>query len=177
MAVWPPIDPYMSAAAREGRRLAAEALPKTYSVTANKVRKTISKGLAAHVLLPRAQGSMRFKFKIDLLPMHGLKEMAEAARLDVQPVKRIGGMRKIVRTWSTNGPSATAKFCKLQTAHRLGWGGAKLKAPAKTAARKVSRVMTLVAPPLTVAEGCCAHSGAGLQLGPRAAADACLMLP
>ena len=64
MAVWPAIDPYMSAAAREGRRLAAEALPKTHSVTANKVRKTICKRIAAHVLLPRAQGSMRFKFKI-----------------------------------------------------------------------------------------------------------------
>ena len=47
-----------------GPRLAEEFLPKTYSVTENKVRKTISKRLAAHVLLPRAQGSMHFKFKI-----------------------------------------------------------------------------------------------------------------
>jgi len=76
--------------------------------------------------------------------------MAEAAGLDVQPVKRIGGMRKIVRTWSTNGPSATAKFCSLQGAHRLAWGGAKLTAPAKTAKRPVARVMTLVAPPFSV---------------------------
>ena len=44
--------------------MAEEFLPKTYSVTENKVRKTISKRLAAHVLLPRAQGSMHFKFKI-----------------------------------------------------------------------------------------------------------------
>jgi len=136
--------------AQLGRRLAQAALPKTYAVTANKVRKTVAKRLAAHVLLPRAQGSMHFKFKLDLMPMLGLKEMAEKAGLDVQPVKRMGGLRKIVRTWKAVGPSATAKFCALQDAHRLAWGGAKLKAPAKAATRPVARVMTLVAPPLTV---------------------------
>ena len=136
--------------AQLGRRLAQAALPKTYSLTANKVRKTVAKRLAAHVVLPRAQGSMRFKFKLDLMPMLGLKELAEKAGLDVQPVKRIGGMKKIVRTWKTQGASATAKFCSLQDAHPLAWGGAKLKAPAKAATRPVARVMTLVAPPLTV---------------------------
>ena len=85
-----------------------------------------------------------------MMPMHGLKAMAEAAGLDVQPVKMIGGMNKIVRTWSTNGLSATSTFCSLQGAHHLAWGGAKLKAPSKTAKRQLARVMTLVAPPFKV---------------------------
>ena len=149
IAVWPPTGFYKESPARAGRRLAQEALPKTFSFTENKVRKTISKRISNHVQLPRAQGSMHFKFSMDLVPMHGLKAMAEAAGLEVQPVKRIGGMRKIIRKWKTQGPSATAKFCNLQGVHRLAWGGAKLKAPAKKATRPVARVMTLVAPPFT----------------------------
>ena len=120
-----------------------------HSITVRKIEKTIRKRLAAHVLLPRAQGSMHFKFKMDLVPMHGLKAMAEQAGLAVQPVMRVGGMRKIVRSWTTNGPAATAKFFSMQEANSMSWGGAKLKAPGKNDARKVSRVMTLAAPPFT----------------------------
>ena len=127
------------------------ALPPCHSLTVRKIEKTIRKRLAAHVLLPRAQGSMHFKFNMELAPMHGLKAMAEKAGLDVQPVKRIGGMRKIKRSWSTQGCNATAKFCTLEQGHsRLAWGGAKLKAPGKSDTRQVSRVMTLAAPPFTV---------------------------
>jgi len=150
-AIVPAARPLMETPARVGRRLAQAVIPKVYSFTANKVRKTIAKRLAAHVLLPRATGSMHFRFKLDLVPMHGVKELAEEAGLDlVRPIKRLHKMGKIIREWKTMGPSATSRFCRLQDAHHLAWGGAKLKAPSKMEARQVARVMTLVAPPFTV---------------------------
>ena len=141
----------METPGQAGRRLAQAVLPKTYSILAKKVKKTIVKRLAAHVLLPRAMGSMHFKFKMDLVPLKGLMEMCEEAGLARQPVVRRGGFSKITRSWKTDGPAATARFASLQqTGHSLAWGGGKLKRPEKGAKRAVSRVMTLMAPPLTV---------------------------
>jgi hypothetical protein len=136
-----------------GRRLAAEALPKVYGLSARTVRKTIVKRLSAHVRLPRATGSMSWKFKLELAPLQGVREICEAAGLELQfPLHRIGSGQsaKTRRTWVTNGANATSRFASLQTGHPLAWGGAKLVKAPKMAARKVSRVMTLLAPPLTV---------------------------
>ena len=55
-----------------------------------------------------------------------------------------------VRKWKASGPAATARFAQLNKAHPLGWGGAKLTAAPKGAKKRLSRVMTLLAPPLTV---------------------------
>ena len=138
-----------------GRRLAAESLPRAYSLSARTVRKTIVKKLSARVRLPRASGSMKWKLKLDLAPLAGIREISEGARLEQQfPLKRMGSGRnaKVQRTWSTSGANACSKFGSLQLGHPLGWGGAKLVKAPKSAKRKVSRQMTLLAPPLTVTQ-------------------------
>ena len=136
-----------------GRRLAAEVLPKQYSLSAHVVRKTIVKRLSAHVRLPRATGSMAWKFKLDMVPLGGIREICEAAGMELQfPLQRIGSGRraKTRRTWKTSGANTVSKFASLQIGHPLAWGGAKLVKAPKMAARKVCRAMTLLAPPLTV---------------------------
>jgi len=139
-----------------GRRLAAEALgKKEYSVSARAIRKAIVKRLTAHVRLPRASGSMRFKFKLDVAPLAGIREICEAAGLEQSfPLKRTGSGRraKTVRTWFTNGPNATSKFGSLQLGSPLAWGGAKLTKAPKGSINRVSRVATLLAPPLKVTQ-------------------------
>ena len=139
--------PRMETPAQIGRRLAMAAFPKSHSLTARKIRTTIRKRLAAHTVQPRATGSHHFKFKLDLAPMNGVKELCEEAGLAQQPTLRRHGLAKIIRQWKTDGASATAKLGSLQeTGHPLAWGGAKLKGPAKGAARPVCRVMMLLAP-------------------------------
>lgn len=136
-----------------GRRLAEEALPKRYSLSANKVRKAIVKRIAAHVRLPRAKESMSWKFKLDLAPLAAIREISEAAGLGNCPdVEWTGSGRKskVRRTWIANGGKAASSFASLQLGHPLAWGGAKLVRAPKGAARKVSRVMTMLAPPLEV---------------------------
>ena len=136
-----------------GKRLAEEALPRRYALSALAIRKTIVKRLSAHVRLPRATGSMSWKFKLDLAPLEGVREICEAAGMQLQyPLKFLGSGRstRTRRTWRATGPSATSKFASLQMGHPLAWGGGKLVKAPKGSTRQVSRQMTLLAPPLTV---------------------------
>ena len=133
----------------QGQRLADEAFPTHYKITKRKIEKMVRKKIAARVRLPRASASMRIKFKLDLAPQLGIKAMCEEAGL----VMKEGPMRcgsTMKRVWKADGPAATARFAQLNKEHPLGWGGAKLGAAPKGAKRKVSRVMTLLAPPLEV---------------------------
>ena len=135
--------------AQMGQRLADEAFPTHYKITKRKIEKMVRKKIAARVRLPRASASMRIKFKLDLAPQLGIKAMCEEAGL----VMKEGPMRcgsTMKRVWKADGPAATARFAQLNKEHPLGWGGAKLGAAPKGAKRKVSRVMTLLAPPLEV---------------------------
>jgi hypothetical protein len=74
--------------------------------------------------------------------------VAEKARLASEPLVVKGQAR--IRKWTTSGPSSAAAFASLDSTHPLAWGGEKLTRPAKGVKKKVSRVMTLLAPPLTV---------------------------
>ena len=96
--------------------------------------------ISACVKLPRAQASMRIKFKLGLAPLGGIQRMCLDAGLTLQgkpTVRGAGKMRRNVRLWKTDGPAATCRFAQLQKAHPLGWEGGKLTAPAKDATKKV----------------------------------------
>ena len=134
-----------------GTRLAMEAFPHQYCLSSHKLKTTIRKRLSAHVRQPRASNSMRWRFKLDLVPMLGVKKLCEAAGLEEQLSSAPSSSRKAKRIWRTSGASATAKFASLEdSSHALAWGGAKLKAPAKGSKSPACRLMTLVAPPITV---------------------------
>jgi len=141
--------------AQRGQRLADESFAPSYRIKADVMQKTIRKALGRRVRLPRARGSMKVKAKIDLTPLQGVREMAEKAGLIAQPLKISGKSKR--REWKTSGGLATASFASLEGTHPLAWGGAKLKAPIKGAKRKVSRVMTLLAPPLSVVHTSSTH--------------------
>ena len=144
----PPLDSLRQAAER-GQRLADAAFETSYRTTKSKFESIVRKNISRRVMLPRAQGSMRVKFSMDLAPLHGVQAMCESAGLKmVLGPKRCGSAMK--RVWQTDGPAATCRFAQLNKAHPLGWGGAKLTKAPKAAKRKRSRVMTLLAPPLKV---------------------------
>ena len=124
------------------------AFPERYSISKLKLEKVIRKKISARVKLPRAAASMKVKFTIDLAPLQGISSLCSEAGLVLSEQKRVG--RCNLRVWQASGPAATCRFAQLDKAHPLGWGGAKLTAPRKEAAKKVSRVMTLLAPPLRV---------------------------
>ena len=138
----------METPAQAGRRQAMECFPERYSISKLKLEKLVRKKISARVKLPRSQASMRIKFTIDLAPLQGISTMCSEAGLALTEQKRSGSCN--LRVWQTNGPAATSRFAQLDKAHPMGWGGAKLTAPGKDAAKKVSRVMTLLAPPLRV---------------------------
>ena len=73
---------------------------------------------------------------------------AMRAGLEPQPIAKRGKGNR--RTWKADGPAATARFASLGCTHKLAWGGAKPMAPSKGAMKNVCRVMTLLAPPLTI---------------------------
>ena len=131
-----------------GQRLADESFAPSYRITASRLKKTIRKALGRRVMLPRERGSMKVRAKIDLTPLQGIRAMAENAGLTAAPFVRRGQIQR--RKWETQGPKATAAFASLQGVHPLAWGGAKLKKWEKGSTRQVCRVMTLLAPPLTV---------------------------
>lgn len=132
-----------------GERQAEACFPPAFRIKKRKMVVLLRKKIAAHVKLPRAEASMRIKFKLDVVPLDFIQQICEEAGLTLKAgITRRGG--KNVRVWTTAGPAATARFAQLDEAHPLGWGGAKLTAPGKNATKKVCRVMTLLAPPLQV---------------------------
>ena len=134
--------------AQRGQRLADESFAPSYRIKAAVLQKTIRKALGRRVRLPRARGSMKVKCKIDLTPLQAIAEMAEKAGFIKQHLEIVGRSKK--RKWTTDGPKAAVAFAALESTHPLAWGGAKLTAPAKGAKKKVSRVMTLLAPPISI---------------------------
>ena len=139
----PPPPPAM------GERLEREAVPTSYRISKRTVESTVRKLISNRVRLPRAQASMRISFKLDLAPLAGVKTMCEEAGLQlVEAPRRCGSLTK--RKWRADGPAATSRFAQLNKAHPLGWGGGKLAGPAKADRRQRARVVTLLAPPLTV---------------------------
>ena len=132
-----------------GERLAREAFPTSYRIDKRKLEGTVRKLISNRVRLPRAQASMRISFKLDLAPLAGVKAMCEEAGLQlIEGPRRCGSSTK--RVWRADGPAATSRFAQLNKAHPMGWGGGKLAGPAKADRRQRARVMTLLAPPLTV---------------------------
>ena len=144
-----PSPPSRETPAEVGRRLADASFPLAHRVNHRKLEAIIRKKISRRVRLPRARASMRIKFQVDLAPLGGVTKMCEDAGLTLEEGPRRKG-RRILRTWKTAGPKATALFRQLNKAHPLGWGGGKLVAPGKDSVKKVVRVMTLLAPPLTV---------------------------
>ena len=134
---------------QKGIRLAEESID-VCAIQRQKVVSTIRKKLSARVRLPRAQGSMRVRLKLDVVPRRAIQKLCEESGLTVTPWRRRG--KAAVREWKAAGPKATAQFASLGGTHRLALGGAKLMAPGKGAKKRVCRVVTLLAPPLTVVE-------------------------
>ena len=135
--------------AQRGQRLADAFLAPSCRIELQKYEKIVRRLISARVQLPRAKASMRISFKMDVAPLEATRKMCETAGLElVDGPRRVGANN--FRKWKAAGPAATSRFAQLDKSHPLGFGGAKLKPPGKETRRKRCRVMTLLAPPLTV---------------------------
>ena len=112
---------------------------------------TFHRLVSRHVRLPRSAksgvaGSQHPRFSILNSPLELVRLKCESAGLRFHESTIVGISTRTV--WKGHGPMSAFDFCRTQDCKALGVGSAALRAPGK--GKKVSDVLTLAIPPITV---------------------------